>query len=174
MQVCSDDMIAKQIIARISRGKESVNFDATKLELRPDLSIFLTDTKRRFPLIVECKIIDHANKKGVDLYCSKGIARFVDGDYAWTNREAIMLAYVRDDSGVASKLTPHLAKSATAKRDPLLTSAHPSLRTDIHPTAHFSTHGRAFRYLPDCNGTDPGEITLSHLWLKVGGLSADE
>ena len=85
-----------------------------------------------------------------------------------------MLAYVRDGSCVASGLTPHLAKSAKANPDPLLTSAHPSLRPDIHASAHFSTHGRAFRYLPGCNGTDPGEITLSHLWLEVGGLSADE
>ena len=157
----------RQMVNSVGRGVETMNYNGDKLEKRPDLSIHLTDRNANFPVTVECKIIDHANSKGVDLYCSNGIARFVGGDYAWMNGEAVMLAYVRDGSTTASKLTPKLAKSAKATPDPYLTSSHPALCPEIHPTVHVSKHGRDFSYLPECNGTVPGDIALAHLWLTI-------
>src|ERR1022692_3243795 len=61
------------------RGGESISFDGKRLELRPDLGIYLTGRHRNFPLVVECKIIDGPTGKGVDLYCVNGIRRFVEG-----------------------------------------------------------------------------------------------
>lgn len=155
------------LVSSIVRGRESMNYNGARLEPRPDLTLLLTRRNSNFPLTIECKIIDHANKKDVGLYCTKGLARFIDGEYAWANREAIMLAYVRDGSTVPSKLSPHLAKKGRAQPDPFLTIAMPALRVDIHPVAHFTAHSRAFRYLQNCNGTNPGDISLSHLWLTA-------
>ena len=38
----------------------------------------------RFPLIVECKLIDKKAKKEVALYGSEGLARFLNGDMPGT------------------------------------------------------------------------------------------
>lgn len=163
--LCQAEPLFKDLVKVVARGVESINFDATRIELRPDLSIYLTDPKRPFPLIVECKLIDHPNQKGVGLYCTNGIARFVCGDYAWTNREGIMLAYVRDGSTIATKLTPHLANNAKLTPDPLQTLSHPKARADMHPTVHQSRHCRSFPYNSLTSGAAPGPITLFHLWL---------
>lgn len=165
IHLCKTDPLFKGLVNAVARGVESRNFDSTKIELRPDLSIYLTDPKRPFPLIVECKLIDHPNGKNVSLYCSKGIARFVSGDYAWANREAIMLAYVRDGSTVQQSLTSHLVQSAKSKPDPFQTTSHPVARPEVHPVVHHSSHHRSFNYTSDGDSTEPGAIGLLHLWL---------
>lgn len=162
---CQSQPLWKDLVHSVHRGRESMNYDGSKFEKRPDLSLIFLHGNRNFPMAVECKIIDHPNRKTVDLYCTKGIARFISGEYAWANREAIMLAYVRDGSTASSKLTPHLAKSAKKKPDPLQTTSHPQLRSDIHQTVHHTEHQRDFCYLPVLNGIDPGPISLFHLWL---------
>jgi len=94
------------LVTCISRGRESINYDGSKLEKRPDLSIHLTSRFSRLSLVVECKLLDSKNKKSIDLYCDQGLARFIDGQYAWYAREAFMLAYVRDGATIATCLTP--------------------------------------------------------------------
>lgn len=84
----------EMLVSAVVRGWESHSFDGRRLEVRPDLSILLTDRSReRFPLRVECKLIDYPAGKTVRDYCDKGIVRYEVGDYAWANREAFMLAY---------------------------------------------------------------------------------
>ena len=78
-----------QLVNCVARGKESVSFDGSHLEKRPDLSIYLSDREQRFPLVAEAKILDAAASKTAKLYCDKGIRRFVEGEYAWSNREAV-------------------------------------------------------------------------------------
>ena len=99
------------LVTGVSRGKESVSFDGKSLEKRPDLSVHLTNRPFRFPLVVECKLIDRGNRKNVDKYCDNGIVRFIDGEYAWYGHEAFMLAYVRDNSVIEHVLTPYLSKN---------------------------------------------------------------
>jgi len=66
------------LVTGVSRGKESISFDGKSLEKRPDLSVHLTNRPFRFPLVVECKLIDKKTRKNVDLYCDNGIVRFID------------------------------------------------------------------------------------------------
>ena len=162
---CQSQPLWKDLVHSVHRGRESVNHDGSKLELRPDLSFIFFRGNRNFPMAVECKIIDHPNSKTVALYCNNGIARFVCGDYAWASREAIMLAYVRDGSTALSRLVPHLAESAKIDPDPLLTISHPQSKNDIHPTVHCTEHQRNFCYPSVVGGNDPGPISLFHLWL---------
>lgn len=58
-----EDPLWRLLVTSVGRGVESVNYDGTKLEKRPDLSIVLSKRSRRFPLIVEAKIVDHKSGK---------------------------------------------------------------------------------------------------------------
>jgi hypothetical protein len=170
---CQSQPFWKDLIHSVHRGRESMSYDGGKLEPRPDLSFVFKHGNRNFPIVVECKIIDYPNSKSVDLYCKKGIARFVCGDYAWANREAIMLAYVRDGSNIEQRLMPHLLKSAKQASDTFQTKSHPRPRPDIHPTIHCTKHERSFRYLPEVDAKKPGTINLFHLWLDWVALKTE-
>jgi len=147
------------LVTGVSRGKESISFDGKSLEKRPDLSVHLTNRPFRFPLVVECKLIDKKTRKNVDLYCDNGIVRFIDGEYAWYGHEAFMLAYVRDNSTIEHVLTPYLSKNQHSIPDSYVTEQLPqSINFPIHDLAQ-SLHGRRFQ-------KNPGSITVWHLWLS--------
>jgi hypothetical protein len=159
-----DDLWA--LVARnVARGKETISFDGSHLEKRPDLSIYLTDRSPSFPLIVECKLIDVQRRKSVDLYCEDGLLRFVRGDYGWATREAFMLAYVRDNSTIFAYLRPFLHESRTKQPDLYLTDALPESisGSDMHVAR--SSHNRQFRYVGQSHG--PGAIAIWHLWIAA-------
>ena len=78
-----EDSLWRQLVLWVGRGAESISFDGSHLEKRPDLSIVLSGAERRFPLVAEAKILDAAASKTVALYCENGIRRFVEGEYAW-------------------------------------------------------------------------------------------
>ncbi|MEF3698226.1 hypothetical protein [Desulfolutivibrio sp.] len=161
-----DDPLASLMVRAVSRGTETMNFNASCIEKRPDIQISLTGWQHLFPLIVECKLIDRPKRKTADMYCRDGLARFIRGDYAWTNREAMMLAYVRDGASIAHHLHPFLA-SAMAKSPPdysvvtLPQKCFPAL-----PDAAKSIHGRSFFYVHETqSGNTPGNIAIWHLWV---------
>lgn len=152
----------EMLVRGVSRGKESINFDASSLEKRPDLQIHLTDRAFRLPLAVECKLIDVGANKTVSLYCKDGLSRFIIGDYAWYAVEGFMLAYVRDSAKVATSLTPHLVVCSQENQDPYLTEKLPHPPHPVVPSVgelYCSDHGRKF-------SGNPGLITIWHLWLS--------
>lgn len=152
----------------VSRGRETMSFDGRHLEKRPDLSIHLTCRNFSFPLVAECKLIDCPDGKTVGLYCDDGLARFLRGDYAWSTREAFMLAYVRDKTGIASCLAPHLKAGHRESPDPYGTEQPPASPQPSSMDLACSRHSRHFRYVAPCGTTDaPGPINLWHLWLSV-------
>ena len=120
-----EDELWSLLARSVARGRETLSYDGSHLEKRPDLSIHLTDRSPSFPLIVECKVIDARSRRTVDLYCDDGLLRFVRGEYGWATREAFMLAYVRDGSTISSCLAPFLIKSRTRQPDTYLTDALP-------------------------------------------------
>jgi len=147
------------LVSNVARGKESLSFDGSSLEKRPDLSIYLTKKDRRFPLIVECKLIDKKASKEVVLYGGGGLARFLNGDYAWYAWEAFMLAYVRDGSTLGDCLTSYLAEGQKRAPDPFLTMQLPQIVKFPSQDLAQSRHGRRFR-------DNPGPIAIWHLWLS--------
>lgn len=160
------DTLWGQLVDSVSRGKESVSFDGSKLETRPDFSIYLSDRTRRFPLVVEAKILDAPNAKTVTLYCKHGLIRFVNGDYAWGNHEALMIGYIRDGSSIDTKLKKFLAE------DMALTS--PKYRVKQLPVHvgsgtldfAYTQHDRVFVYNCQPQPNNPGPISVWHLWLS--------
>lgn len=142
-----DDPLWRQLVLCVARGKESVSFDGSHLEKRPDLSIYLSNRHRGFPLVTEAKIIDTATSKTETLYCENGIRRFVEGEYAWGSREAFMIAYVRDGSSIGTKLTPFLTKAKAETPPGYLVEDLPANVGSGSADMALSTHGRAFNYL---------------------------
>ena len=166
-RMIEEDPLWGQLVLCVARGKESLSFDGSHLEKRPDLSIYLSNRNPGFPLIVEAKIMDAVSSKTETLYCQNGIRRFVEGEYAWANHEAFMVAYVQDGSSIDTKLTPFLY-SAMSKTPPGYQTE--TLPTVIeHPDADLahSRHGRIFVY-PDAPSlsSGPGPISVWHLWLS--------
>jgi hypothetical protein len=149
------------LVLCVARGKETVSFDGTHLEKRPDLTIYLTDRQRNHPLLTEAKIIDKAAGKTINLYCENGVRRFLAGEYAWGTREGFMLAYVRDGSKSAATLpvflngAPPPGFSVVAAFAPSGVILGDGLRSD---------HDRHFAYPPPLGV--PGPVALWHLWMS--------
>ena len=166
-RMIEDDPLWAQLVLCVARGKESLSFDGSHLEKRPDLSIYLSNRHRGFPLVTEAKIIDISTSKTEALYCENGIRRFVEGEYAWGNREAFMIAYVRDGSSIGTKLTPFLSKSITQTPPGYLVETLPVSIGSGHADMACSQHGRAFTYLGSkASMVMPGPISVWHLWLS--------
>jgi hypothetical protein len=156
----------QQLVRSVSRGSEIISFDGSHLEKRPDLSIHLSGRNPSFPLIVECKIIDAASRRGVDAYCEKGLKRFLIGEYAWPAREAFMIAYVRDGSSIATTLAPFLNQSESARPAPYAIERMPNTLALGNLDSAHSSHSRAFKYLVDAPlNQEPGPISVWHLWV---------
>ena len=155
-----------QLVLCVARGKESMSFDGSHLEKRPDLSIYLSSRTRNFPLIVEAKILDSATSKTAALYCDKGLCRFLAGEYAWANQDAFMLGYVRDEASIAGQLMPLLIKDMTQTSPRYAVQSLPaSIGTGVNDFA-CSRHARAFTYIHQTSPASyPGPITVWHLWL---------
>jgi hypothetical protein len=162
-----DEPMWSQLVLCVVRGKESLSFDGSHLEKRPDLSIYLSDRNRGFPLIAEAKLIDERAAKNENLYCDKGIRRFVEGEYGWGSREAFMIAYVRDGSSIASKLTPFLSSAENQMLQSLLIESLPAViglnGVDLAHTRHGRSFVYAYQSMPSLN---PGPISIWHLWLS--------
>ena len=50
-RMIEEDVLWRQLVTCVMRGTESVSYDGTHLEKRPDLSILLSGRALRFPLI---------------------------------------------------------------------------------------------------------------------------
>ncbi|WP_198645416.1 hypothetical protein [Thalassobius sp. I31.1] len=165
-EIADHDPFWGQLVSCIVRGAESLSFDGSHLEKRPDLSIYLTERSRNFPLVAEAKILDSSKGKTEKLYCENGIHRFLNGEYAWGTREALMVAYVRDGSSINSKLTHYLSSGTPRNSVKYAVETMPEQTSNTSEDIAISTHNRSFSYLaPNTPKSLPGPITLWHLWL---------
>ena len=160
-----EDSLWRQLVLSVGRGTESISFDGSHLEKRPDLSIVLSGAERRFPLVAEAKILDAVESKTAALYCKKGIRRFVEGEYAWGTREAFMIGYVRDGSSIGPTLKAFLSKAAVSDPDGYLVEALPVPVGSGPSDLAYTRHGRSFVYSSQKPPNRPGPISLWHLWL---------
>lgn len=155
-----------QLVVCVVRGKESINFDGSHLEKRPDLSIYLSDRTRRFPLIVEIKILDAPNGRKVTSYCKDGLLRFIKGEYAWGSQEAMMVGYIRDDSSIKTELRQFLAKDMTLKSPEYRVKKLPIHTRPGNWDFAYTQHDRTFVYSNQAPPNSPGVISVWHLWLS--------
>ena len=161
------NLVWSQLVLFVARGKESVSFDGSHLEKRPDLSIVLSDRVRRFPLVVEAKIVDASTAKDISLYCKNGLRRFLVGEYAWGSREALMIGYVRDGSTIEATLNPFLTEAEARGTTSYLVQEYPSGRGSGSIDLAGSRHDRSFVYINrEAPRNEPGPISVWHLWLS--------
>ena len=160
-----EDSLWRQLVLWVARGSESISFDGSHLEKRPDLSIVLSAADRRFPLEAEAKILDIAASKTVALYCDKGIRRFVEGEYAWGTREAFMIGYVRDGSSINATLAAFLSKTITLQPHRYRVESLPVPVGSGSSDLAYTRHGRNFVYASQPPPNTPGSISIWHLWL---------
>jgi hypothetical protein len=167
-QLLDDHPLWEQMVRCVTRGKETLSYDGSHLEKRPDISIHLTARNQAFPLIVECKLIDAPNRKGPDLYCENGLKRFLTGEYGWATQEAFMMAYVRDGTSIASALSPFLARTTSRNPQPYLVEDMPVAVATMGYDLARSRHARPFQYPTRTPPRDvPGAVTLWHLWVPT-------
>ena len=161
-----ENVLWRQLVVCVARGKESVNFDGSHLEKRPDLSIYLSDRTRRFPFIVETKILDAPNGKRIASYCKDGLLRFIKGEYAWGSQEAMMIGYIRDGSSIKSELRKYLKKDMTLKSPKYRVKELPVHTRPENWDFAYTQHDRAFVYNNQAPPNSPGLISIWHLWLS--------
>ncbi|HET8798150.1 MAG TPA: hypothetical protein VFO89_10710, partial [Thermoanaerobaculia bacterium] len=83
----------------VERGAEMVSYDGKHIEKRPDLRFRLqgripaVHDRTHYGLFAECKLLD--TLPSLSLYASKGILRFVKGEYAWAMPHGMMVGYLR-------------------------------------------------------------------------------
>lgn len=165
MQILTDlkkEVNQRRKIDFVIKGQEFPNQDATKLEKRPDLTFFLR-TIPYFTLIFgEAKILDKKNNKTIARYCTDGISRFVDGDYAWINSDAIMIAYVRDGSTINPALKEYLKLESNSKLFKVI--GFPVSVSVVTGDVSTTQHQRVFDPI-ESHGITSSQIKLWHIWL---------
>ena len=168
-RLLDQDPLLGQLVTNVARGKETISFNGAHLEKRPDLSIYLSNGFRGFPLVAEAKILDAPTSKTEALYCSHGLSRFIDGEYAWGTREAFMLAYVRDGTSIETTLRPFLFAAKSQTPPGYMVEELPTpVVAGISDLAR-SRHGRKFTYINQAQSSGtPGSISIWHLWLSCG------
>lgn len=157
----------RRVFGKVVRAPKMTNFDGSHPDKMPDLVFELNrDSLPVLPthdaLVVECKPVDKTHPAGRD-YCDKGLHRFVNGDYAWTMQEALMVAYVRDGRRIATNLFP--AMHRRRKQLGLVQNATPvknPRRDGRADDVHLSVHSREFSW-PDGHGR-ACDIRIFHSW----------
>lgn len=166
----------KSIYQHVIRGGEATSSDgqfpsplsklSQNLEKRPDLAF---RTQRRLPelrhpehfaLFVECKIVD--THHSMSDYGVDGIARFVDGRYAWAVTEGLMLGYARGDFALPDKLEEHFQRVGP-KRYELVRGVEPREPPESHVFVTVHARSAVAVLPPDARG----HIHLSHLWIRI-------
>jgi hypothetical protein len=160
---------------RVTRQHECDSFDGSLQKQRPDLffGIRPDDTFRtriqsdQWGVFAECKPVDVNHFAGSD-YCEKGLARFIEGEYAWAMQEALMVAYARDQRAIASHLAPAMATRAHLhlQNTVIPLSGESCDSGTYHEALHVSRHARPFDWTEGRGPACP--ITIYHSWHQCG------
>jgi hypothetical protein len=147
------------LFGSVPRGQEMEDYSGRYLEKRPDLTFQLLSARPRRShnaLFYECKILGRG--RSLAAYVAEGIARFVDGRYAWCMTHAGMIGYILQDE----PLTPYPALQKHWTGPSRQHAPHTISVDTTHTDLALTIHARSFS-LPD--GCKPGDISLRHLWL---------
>ena len=154
-----------------ARDAKHANHNRKRIDMMPDV-VFRprakvpTGVDEHFGLFVECKVIG-VRRKRVPLYVGKGMARFLDGDYAWAMNRGVMVGFVLGGQALPDDLDayfrhPRAARSSMRCR-PIAGLSRPgwTQKSPELSAVHVSEHPRGF----SIEGAGPGDIELVHMWL---------
>lgn len=170
-RVLRDKMVAgfdRQVFTVGTRGAELQNFDGTRRDMKPDLLVgFVGRPEVRIPtqdwLFIECKPVGPKHNV-LRHYCRKGITRFLNGEYAWTMTQALMIGYASTSYELKATLKDALKHGETEFCvESQLRECLRTYRTLFSHDVQVSRHRRNFAYL-ETEVAAP-TITLRHIWL---------
>ena len=153
----------------IIRAPEVTNYDGMHPAKKPDVLFLLErESLSILPshdgLFAECKPVDDDHRIGRH-YCDGGIKRFVNGDYAWTMQEGMVVAYVRGGRTIGKDLSQVLASDRrhVEMGSPTAPVAVGAVRSATNRVAlHATLHQRRFSW-PDGHGPACA-IRIFHSW----------
>lgn len=152
------------------RDAELTSFDGSHPDKKPDIVLGLQRPDGAWviadqdALFVECKPVDDSHRLTTE-YGGNGIRRFVQGEYAWAMRSAMMVAYVRCGFTIAKHLRENLKKNKTDTRfgKPALMPCVPGcVKGALSEALRATRHCRTFAW--PANGKTATAISLFHSW----------
>lgn len=162
-----------KVFSTINREPKVRNYNREHPDKMPDLLIEFADIPSdvrasQAGIFIECKPVDVDHPVRTH-YCGKGIARFINGDYAWFMRDAIMLGYAAKDYTIENKLISRLSPKLKKAKDPFIPAKDPvrcpqSTSDSLAEKTWISQHSRTFTYC-ETHRVAP-EISLRHIWLR--------
>jgi hypothetical protein len=155
------------IFQTVVRGGEVTSYDHKALEKRPDLAFRLYSVepgldRSLFALFAECKLV--GPKNSIHLYCSKGIHRFVCGDYAWTMPTGLMIGYTYSPLTIPNHLASYLRRAGRENFQTRVLPRRFPAALGV-PPVYETRHDRPWVFPEDRRS--PGEIALLHFWLPL-------
>jgi hypothetical protein len=158
-----------EIFASIRREPKITNYNHAHPDKMPDLFVDFIDRPAgvlysQYGLFIECKPVDRQHPAG-STYCDEGIIRFLQGDYAWAMRNAMMVGYAREGYTLTKfreALTSVRKNSLGSTKIPFACPRSP--KSDLAECVVISEHERSFNYVG--TNTPAGAISIRHLWLR--------
>ena len=150
------------LFGKVTREPKITNVDKKHPDKMPD--IFFDLKRDQLPILsdqdglfVECKPVDREHPI-LSCYCKKGLARFVNGDYAWAMQDALMVGYVKGNYSFGK-----LASVLDGKKSAAFKTTNHSAVDEY--TIYCSSHNRDFEWPENRGHACP--ISVVHLWLPL-------
>uniref|UniRef100_UPI0037830E4D hypothetical protein n=1 Tax=Prosthecobacter sp. TaxID=1965333 RepID=UPI0037830E4D len=156
------------IFESVSRHSGATDYTGTKLKEEPDLYFKLKPAHHfrvlatEYAIFTECKPVDAKHGAG-SRYCDDGLNRFVDGEYGWAMRDALMIGYARRRS-IDAHLSPALRQPKRRAKLGIESLPRPIAGAKV-PRAealHVSTHQRGIVWRWNKGPATP--IRVYHSW----------
>ncbi len=157
------------LFSTVEREPKARNYNYDHPDKMPDLLVRLVgrhDCVRNSQdgLFIECKPVDRAHSTRGH-YRSRGLLRFVVGDYAWAMANAMMVGYTRRGYTVSAKLIPALRDWPDTTSGCMTPIRCPhSKATSTSEAVLLTDHPRTFEYSETEHLAPP--IKVRHLWLS--------
>jgi len=143
------------------------NYGGRGRDKRPDFCIHLHNRnpylRTQDGIFIECKPVDKSHPVASH-YCEKGITRFLNAEYAWAMREALMVGYITGNYTIQPKLLNAINKGKYNNKCEDQSLCEKSKNTSFSERIYITKHERNFCYV-ETKEKAPS-ITLRHLWLK--------
>jgi len=150
-----------------SRDSKIKNYNGESIDKMPDITIRPTGggpglNDYEWGLFIESKLL--CDTKPIRLYVGEGIARFVNGDYAYRMTHSLMLGYTDTAHTLPNDLNfffnPNRKGRAQCAID-YCPQGETCCSSTFDSSIFVTIHHRSFQQTPL-----PGEISIHHLWLR--------